>query len=284
MKSLLSDPRRKRLHLFFMLAVLSFLQSAGICETRWGWFVLYPRDRVVPHFSANPVAYQFSAGQILKNRNVVASVGGILRLVNLEWDSFKAQLSVGSAVYAYLDPPEEVNLISTDFYVDFVIIDIPLSNSVSLRVSPGHTSHHLSDGKYGISGLEKPVGYVRDFWDLFVVYRLAELRGFVYAGAYYNYTYQIDKEINKPWLLELGGEFFRTPIDQYLEVYVAADIRLRNESHYATTQNYQVGVRFLNEGGSTVRIALDYRAGVEERGQFIQEHNRWLMLAAYIEL
>jgi hypothetical protein len=274
----------KRITLFFFLSLLFFGSSVVFGETTWGWFTLFPERRLVPPFPANPTAHQFSAGQILKNRNVISSMGGILPVANVQWDWFAAQLSVGSSVYAYLNPPDNVNLVTADFYVDFVIIDIPLTEKLTLRVAPGHTSHHLSDNAYAASGLQQAIDYIRDYWEVFAIYRTKELKGFVYGGAYYNYTYQIGREIHKPWLFEIGGEFLQTRIVENVFAYGGIDIKLRDESHYATTQNYQIGVRFLNGNGYSLRLALNLRTGVDERGQFVKQHDRFTMLAAYIDI
>ena len=211
-------------------------------------------------------------------------MGGIFSLVDVHWGWFSAQLSVGSSVYAYLNPPAPVNLVTTDFYVDFVMIDIPLTEKLTLRVAPGHTSHHLSDNAYDLSGLEKSLNYVRDYWNVFAIYRSEELRGFLYGGAFYNYTYQIGREINKPWLFEVGTELFQTPIASGIVAYCGFDVKLREESNYATTQNYQLGVKFLNDDGYAVRLALDFRTGIDERGQYVRNRERWVMVAAYIDI
>src|SRR3989304_2247709 len=239
----------KKITLFLFLSLHFFANSFVVAETNWGWLTMFPQRRLVPAFPANPTAHQFSAGQILKNRNVIGSMGAILPVANLQWDWFSAQLSVGSSVYAYLNPPEDVNLVTADFYVDFVLIDFPLTEKLTLRVAPGHTSHHLSDDAYVASGLQKATEYVRDYWEIFAIYRSEELKGFVYGGAYYNYIYQIGREIHKPWLFEIGGEFLRTRIVETVVEYGGIDIKLRDDSHFATTQNYQLGVRFLNGSG-----------------------------------
>jgi hypothetical protein len=88
----------KKNALFFFLSLLFFGSSVVFGETTWGWFTLFPQRRLVPLFPANPTAHQFSAGQILKNRNVIGSMGGILPVANAQWDWFRAQLSVGSSV------------------------------------------------------------------------------------------------------------------------------------------------------------------------------------------
>lgn len=211
-------------------------------------------------------------------------MGGIFSLVDVRWGQFTAQLSAGSSVYAYLDPPARSNLVSTDFYIDFVIIDIPLTDRWALRIAPGHTSHHLSDNAYEASGLEKSLNYVRDYWEVFAIYRSEELKGFLYGGAYYNYTYQIAREINKPWIFEVGAELLQTQLASGIIAYFGIDIKLREESHYATTQNYQLGVKFLNDDSYTVRLALDFRTGIDERGQYVQNRERWVMIAAYIDI
>jgi hypothetical protein len=269
---------------FYLVLSIFFYCSSGLAETPWGWFTLFPKQRLVPSFTANPTAHQFSAGEILKNRNVSTSMGGIFSLVDVHSGWFSAQLSVGSSVYAYLDPPSSVNLVTTDFYVDFVMIDIPLTERLTIRVAPGHTSHHLSDNAYEASGLEKSLNYVRDYWDVFTIYRSEELRGFLYGGAFYNYTYQIGREINKPWLFEFGAEFFQTPIATGIVAYCGFDIKLREESNYATTQNYQLGIKFLNDNSYDVRLALDFRTGIDERGQYVRNRERWVMVAAYIDI
>ena len=266
---------------FFSFFLMSSITSAG---TTWGWMTLFPRERVVPLFSANPTAPQFSVGQIFENRNVSASMGALFPMIDLQWDGFKAQFSVGSSVYAYLNPPEKVNLISTDFFIDFIVIDIPLSEDWALRIAPGHTSHHLSDNAYAQSGLSKPIDYVRDYWEVFGIYRSAMLKGFIYGGAFYAYTHLIDKETHKPWMLEIGGEFLQTPVIENIVAYAAADLKFRQEAKYSTTQNYQIGLRFLNSSGFSLRLAYNHRAGVDERGQCIPRHARWNMLSVYLDV
>ena len=276
--------KRPFLYLDLILILSTACSSAALGETSYGWLTLLPRDRYVPAFSANPTAHQFSAGEILKNRNVSTSMGGIFPLANIRSGWFDAQLSVGSSVYAWLDPPGAVNLISADFAVDFVIIDLPLTELLTLRIAPGHTSQHLSDNSYESSGLKKSLNYVRDYWDAFAIYRSGELKGFVYAGAFYNYTFQIDREVNKPWLFEAGGEFLQTRIGEGLLAYAGADLKFRQESGFGSTQNYQIGVRVLNGRDYSFRFAVNYRTGLDDRGQFTGQRNRFVMVAAYIDV
>lgn len=272
------------LYLILFLALSAMCSTPASGETSYGWLTLLPRERYVPAFSANPTAHQFSTGEILKNRNVSTSMGGIFPLVNVRSGWLDAQLSVGSSVYAWLDPPGAVNLISADFAVDFVIIDLPLTDRLTLRIAPGHTSHHLSDNSYETSGLTKSLNYVRDYWDAFAIYRSEELKGFVYGGAFYHYTFQIDREVNKPWLFEMGGEFLQTRIGDGMVAYAGADVKFRQESGFGSTQNYQVGVRLINGRDYSVRFAVNYRTGLDDRGQFTGQRNRFVMVAAYIDV
>jgi len=82
----------------------------------------------------------------------------------------------------------------------------------------------------------------------------------------------------------MGAELFQTPLTPGLIAYCGFDVKFRQESNFATTQNYQLGVKFLNDSSYTVRVALDFRTGIDERGQFIQNRDRWAMIAVYIDI
>ena len=60
-------------------------------------------------------------------------------------------------------------------------------------------------------------------------------------------------------------------------------MKFREESGFATTQNYQLGVRLNGENGRTIRIAYAYRAGLEERGQFYNRHIHWNTVGLFFE-
>jgi hypothetical protein len=63
---------------------------------------------------------------------------------------------------------------------------------------------------------------------------------------------------------------FQTPTATGVVAYCGFDIKFREESNCATTQNYQFGVKFLNDGSYTLRLALDFRTGIDERGQYVE--------------
>jgi len=55
--------------------------------------------------------------------------------------------------------------------------------------------------------IQKSVNYARDFYQLFFIHQLPFIKGFVYGGTYYNYSFLIDKRIDGKFLWEIEANF-----------------------------------------------------------------------------
>ena len=273
--------RDSKQKIFVSLIFLFFVRSIVFSESFS--LSLFPKQNLLPVFSGNGTAHRFSIAQIFDSYNVIASLGGQIPMIKISYSSFDAYFSAAASSYIQLNPMERANLVTTDYVVDFFVLDIPFSPHTVLRIGPGHTSHHLSDNEYENLQYKKSILYIRDYWQAFIIQQSTALRGFMYAGVYYSYTFVADKYLNKPWLFEIGFDGGNTQLWKQIFGYLACDIKLRQESNFATTQNYQLGIKRTGENNLTYRLAINYRTGLSEEGQFYSKYTSMGTLGFYID-
>jgi hypothetical protein len=241
-----------------------------------------PDRLMMPHFAANSTAHGISLTRILKNNQYIGGMGSMVPLVTATIDGHEVQFVVGGTLYTQiLRSSNHLEVVNADFYVD-VLADYRLDEERILRFGYGHTSQHLVDDAFEILGYGHSINYVRDYFQMFLLQRIAPINGFVYGGAFYHYRFKIPQPGAHHWLLQVGGEGLNEEITKNLFVYLAADIKFREESGYATTQNYQVGLR-LRGSTHSLRLAFGHRTGIEERGQFYNQRIHWNTLGFFYD-
>lgn len=254
-------------------------------------FSFLPMRQLMPVWTANSTAHRISVAKLFENNNFIGSMGGVFPIVSAARDDRLVQASVASTVYTQLEhPSNHLQVINIDFFVD-VFFDAKVSDNLLLRIGPGHTSQHLTDDAIEILGYGRSINYVRDYWQLFGMYESEAIKGCVYGGAYYNYKFKTqaagkfdvpDDAVNR-LIYEVGTEVAPVRVGQGAFVYGGVDIKLRGEADFGTSQNYQVGIKYVNDSGRTIRLAYNHRAGLEERGQFFVLHNTFNTLAIYFD-
>ncbi len=226
-----------------------------------------PSEHLVHDFVADGTAHRFSAHQILSSREVQVSVGGIVPLIGYTVWHTPVQVSTGASIYARLDPGESIAVLSSEFSVDFFLLDVQLKEDLVARAGMGHASHHLGDGVPKDSTVH-PIDYSRDDVQLFMIHRINGFSGQFYAGFRYNYGLVVRQPVKKPLWLQFGMHAVPWSFSQELSAYVGLDIKLRQELSYGTSQRYEAGLQFKTVEGRALRLSVSYSAGFEERGQF----------------
>ena len=244
--------------------------------------VLFPRDRIFPKFFADGSVEQFSIAKDAISRHIVGSIGGIQRVVQLSHPSGTLiQIGVGATVYgSFIRSPGQLQVVTADFYVDFPI-EFRFSDRFALRTGWGHYSAHLVDD--GIEQLHlTSINYAKDYIPLFAAYDIPSVALTTYGGLRIDYF--TIPERNAHTLFQVGIQGGDLPIFSLGHLYGAIDIKIRSEVNWGTTQSYQVGFKFLEQGSSGFRIAYTYRTGIDDRGQFYQNRTTVSLVGVYFDL
>ena len=273
-----------------ILIVLWFC-AAGACSEDKVEFSFLPLRHLMPVWTANSTAHRISASKIIENNNYIGSMGGVFPLISASQEGKVAQVSIASTLYTQLErPPKHLQVINVDFFVD-LFVDFRLDENLVLRSGFGHTSQHLTDDAIELLGYGRSINYLRDYCQLFGMLKAEAIKGYVYAGAYYNYKfktqadgkYDVPNDAPHPMIYEIGTEISPFQIGASSYVYAGFDIKLRGEAKFGASQNYQIGIKHLNEFGRTFRFAFNHRTGLEERGQFFVLHNTFNTFSLYFD-
>jgi hypothetical protein len=261
-----------------ILALLVFHPAYGSAQTPQTEF--FPHEVLFPRFLADGTAQQMSLNKDLHTRRLFGSIGGLERVFQLHTDYVTFQFGVGASVKGtFIKTPTVLQVVTADFFVDFPI-ECRISKNLLFRTGWGHHSGHFADD--GIEMLKlASVNYAKDYVPLFCAYMLDQIGGFVYGGARLDY-YTIPEK-GKNWILQWGAEGGNFPISNGVRVYGTFDIKSRSEVAWATTQSYQVGVKFLQRELNAVRIAYTFRTGIAEQGQFYTERADLSLLGVYFD-
>lgn len=242
-----------------------------------------PSKKYVPAFTANGNEHRISYNKLLTRGSLVGSMGGIFPLANIRYDKLDCQLVLASSIYTFLNSAGiRFQVVNVDFFVD-VYADFKLTQASTLRFGGGHTSQHLADDALESLGFIRSINYARDYYQLFLIHQLPVIKGFVYGGTYYTYSFLIDKRMDGEFLFEVGGEFLNMPVYHSIHFYCALDFKLRSELSYGSTQSYQAGFKIQNDALRTFRLAYTYRTGIEERGQFFNQRNDYHMIGMFFD-
>ena len=240
----------------------------------------FPGERLFPKLLADGIAEQFSLNKDMMSRRFIGSIGGSQRIVQLTTDQFAIQAGIGATVYASLvRKPSILEVVTVDFFVDFPL-DIKFSDRIAVRTGWGHNSAHLADDGIVVVGLS-PINYAKDYIPLLGMYMLPLAGGFAYGGVRFDYFSLPERGMH--YILQCGTEFGNIVLLPGFRVYGAIDIKLKSEAAWGSTQSYQLGVKMLERGASTVRFSYTYRTGIEDRGQFYKENTTTSMLGVYFD-
>jgi hypothetical protein len=258
-----------RLYRFIIVMMFSSLLVAQ--DTSFITFV--PNKQFVPSFTASGTEHRLSYAKDFTSGTFFAGLGGSFPAAAVRYKGVECLVSVSGTVYTTLaSAGVKFRVTNADYYGD-VTFDIPVSGETVLRLGAGHTSHHLVDDAVIALGSLSVLNYARDYVQLFAVQQLPVIRGFAYAGTYYNRSFIINTHRDGLFLFQFGADGGNLPLFQTLELYGAFDIKFRGEVNYASTQSFQVGLRVKNDHFRTIRLAYTYRTGMEERGQFYNQRN-----------
>ena len=232
---------------------------------------LIPNKQFIPTFTASGTEHRLSYSKNLNNGSFYAGLGGSIPAALVRYKGIECLIGVSGTVYTTLvSAGVKFQVTNADYYAD-VTFDFPLSEETTLRLGSGHTSHHLVDDAVITSGATRVLNYARDYVQMFAVQKIALLRGFVYGGTYYNRSFLINVHRDGIFLFQFGADGGNLPIYGPLSLYGAVDIKFRGEVNYGSTQSYQIGVRAKNDQFQALRLALTYRTGMDERGQFYNQ-------------
>ncbi len=246
---------------------------------------LLPAARTIPPFTANPTEHRLSLAKVFEENRYIGSLGGVMPLVEVRSGGSTAQLSVAGTFYSHLSSADHQFIVTTgDFFVD-ALLDIQYTSAFAFRAGMGHTSQHLMDDALEVMSLPHSINYARDYLQFFAVHKNTSIGGFLYAGCFYNYSFIINSHLDGTMMYEFGGEAVNAPLAPTVRLYIAADIKLRGESAFGTSQNYQAGIKIArDDGGRSVRCAVNYQTGLEERGQFYNRRVTQTVLGFYFDL
>lgn len=252
-----------------LLLFVPFL-NAQISDSSRSYMRFFPENAYISPFTADAHTHRTEVENILISKDVRASMGIMLPVIDLELFGKEMQASLGASVHFELHPVGQAQIVSNDYYIDFVTLDIPLIDNLFFRSVLGHTSHHFSDNWYERMKLTTSVRYSRDYLKLFAVYQKDRNNQF-YLGADYAYTLTIGTRIIKPLILQAGGI---VPLKEFAPfvLYAAADCKVHQEAQFSATTTLQSGVMMPIQTGRVIRLALQYRTGLDERGQFFPQH------------
>ncbi len=254
----------KRITLFLFCTSLLFAQDSS-------FVTLMPKKQFIPSFTASGTEHRLSYAKFLNNGSFFAGLGGSIPTALVGLYGLECLVSVSGTVYTTLvSAGVKFQVTNADYYAD-VTFDIPVSDATVLRVGSGHTSHHLVDDAVALRGPAPVLNYARDYVQLFAVQKLPVIRGFAYAGTYYNRSFIINSHRDGLFLFQLGADGGNLPLTGPLELYCAFDLKFRGEVNYGSTQSYQIGIRVKNDLFQAARLAYTYRTGMEERGQFYDQ-------------
>ena len=241
---------------------------------------LFPDERIFPNFFADGTAQQFSLNKDAFTKQWIGSIGGILRIYQVTYNKLKIQIGIGATVYASLiRQPDVLDVQTAGFFVDLPI-EFRFNRYFAVRTGYGHYSAHLVDD--GIEALKlHSINYAKDYIPLLAAYSFDERGSFIYGGVRFD-TYTIP-EYNKRWNVQVGIQGGNYEIISGMKLYGAADIKLKSEVAWATTQSYQIGLRVLDKGSHAIRVAYTYRTGIEDRGQFYKDRVNLSLFGVYFD-
>lgn len=276
-------------HGIFKLLCIIVVSSHSLFSQFLKSIRLFPDSQYVNTFIADAHSHKMSIETIELTRNLRASLGGTFPVFAFELMNTPMQASFGASVHFGLRPSGQTHIASSEYYVDYFILDIPVKEqmkddfSITARFTSGHTSHHLSDTWIDDAKPPTAIHYARDYLRLFFVYSQSK-EVTAYIGADYGYIFTIERRIQKPWTFQAGGDIMLFTLHESIFAYAALDCKLKQEAGFAATAAYQAGINIPVRHGRTIRLAYQYRHGLDERGQFFPQHRTLSTVGIFIDI
>ncbi len=242
-------------------------------------------SKLIPAFTADARTHRLQLSKRTQGTEFFGSMGGQFPIVNIK--AFNKTLQVSTAGSTYLTLQRYVHrgqVVNVDFFVDF-LFDLQVTKSWYLRGGFGHTSQHIADDAVGL-GIT-PINYVKDYGQLFSIHKFFNNRVMWYEGFYYFDNFKIGEAIPKDLsgkvMIQTGGEYQFLTWKKAHALYLAGDIKFRQEFNFKTTQNIQIGYLAQMPTNKRFRLAYNYLSGYDERGQFYKDQINLHTLGVYFE-
>lgn len=251
-------------HILLLLTLLASTLNAQFLSC----VKFLPKETFFQVFPADEIAHRMKIGNIVGKKDMLASLGGVISVAQTA--DKKLLLSSAASVQFGVHPAGQAQIVSMEFYVDYLILEADLPRDFYFRTLLGHTSHHLSDTEYEKLKLTQSVNYSRDYAAAYAIYSNAEKKLF-YAGSNFGYVFHLVGKEKKRWQFHFGGE---QVIKRWsnVQAYLAADSKWFQEAGFQFANIYQAGLKFPNGGLQAVRAAYQFRHGLDMRGQFYPRH------------
>jgi len=218
------------------------------------------------------------------------SAGASFGLMRFENGGMAVQLNIEGGIFSRFDLYDFVYAETLDYRIGSSL-DIVRSSSLegwALQIAPYHTSAHLLDDqifKDAITGvINKPADYSRDAVRFLAAYRFSPLNR-IYAGMTYAhdginsrslFNYQAGSEFFTPAKILLGREF---------RLYLAEDLQVKEETDRNLNLNLQAGLSVRQQDRQHgMRIAVEFFDGNAVEGQFFEQKEQNIGIAAYFDL
>ena len=228
-------------------------------------FRVLPDERIFPRIHASGQAHQLGISKDLDSRQWFGDIGGERPLFELSGGPVDIQAGIGATVHAgILRKPPLLQVVTVDFVVDFPI-DIRITRDVSIRTGYGHFSAHIADDGIEVLSL-RSINYAKDYVTLLGSMQWAELHAMLYAGG--RYDFHTLPVTDKHLVAQVGGEIQPLELFAGCRVYVAVDLRCKEETAWRAIQSYQAGCILTGPAATAVRVTYTYRTGSDDRGQF----------------
>lgn len=272
--------------LVWLLVSKSLADPIDSTERRIGITVSGLPQKLLPTYAADARAHRIQLLKPTKGSAYVGSMGGQFPILNLNALGKTLQISTATTTYLTLTRYTQSGKVSNvDFFVDF-IFDLKINPNWYWRAGFGHTSQHIADDAV-LNGLT-PINYVKDYSFLHNINYFFNQRIMLYEGFYYWDNFKVGDQIPIDWsgkiMLQTGAEAVLLKPNNSHNLFVAVDIKFRQEFDFKTTQNMVLGYRYRSSNLRTFRLAYAFLSGYEERGQYYNQQQNLHTLGAYFEL
>ena len=255
------------------------LSCTATCEEDTALVVFFPARKIFPLYTADGLSHQLSLSRVTENSEWIGAVGGSVPLIQYNMDHDQLQGGVAVTIFNRLvKTPGHLTVYTVDYKVDFPI-DIRFSG-IALRTGLGHISCHFADDAIELLG-KHSIQHVNDYVTLGIAWDVQALDGYVYAG--FNYSYGTQPVQYKPWLFQFGADVANVSLDDWISVYAAADVKIKEEVGWGSTRSVQIGFKVFPRNSHRLRLAYTLRTGYEDRGQFYLNRETNNLLSAFID-
>ena len=261
---------------FFLFFLIIFFNCQIFSQSP---FKIFPGEKLYKMYYADAITHQFSLLKDFGSNDWYGNIGSNQPLLNFDINNNTYQITIAATVFNTLKiKPPHIQVFTADYLVD-LFLDTDLGHNYLMRFNWGHVSAHFVDD--GILQLNQTsINYIRDYISLQAEKIISIINGKIYIAATYNFHNEPRK--SKHYRLQLGFDAGKNIADDII-LYLAFDFKLKAEVNNGTTKALQIGLRFHNNSGSSIRLAYTYRSGYEERGQLYNLINHQNLLGLYFD-